>query len=50
MICGNIFTSTDLQNHKKNHTKKSQNKVQPGQWLLPEKDVFHEWSSQESQL
>ena len=24
MFCGNIFTSTDLQNHKKNHMKKSQ--------------------------
>ena len=35
MFCGNIFTSTDLQNHKKNHMKKSQKKVQPGQWLLP---------------
>ena len=23
MFCGNIFTSTDLQNHKKNHMKKS---------------------------
>ena len=24
MFCGNIFTSTDLQNHKKNHMKKLQ--------------------------
>ena len=24
MFCGNIFTSSDLQNHKKNHMKKSQ--------------------------
>ena len=24
MFCGNIFTSTNLQNHKKNHMKKSQ--------------------------
>ena len=24
MFCGNIFTITDLQNHKKNHMKKSQ--------------------------
>ena len=24
MFCGNIFTSTDLQNHKKNHMKKIQ--------------------------
>ena len=24
MFCCNIFTSTDLQNHKKNHMKKSQ--------------------------
>ena len=23
MFCGNIFTSTNLQNHKKNHMKKS---------------------------
>ena len=27
MFCGNIFTSTDLQNHKKNHMKKSQKRI-----------------------
>ena len=26
MFCGNIYTSTDLQNHKKKHMKKLQNR------------------------
>ena len=34
MFCGNIFTSTDLKNHKKNHMKKSQKRIHRVNWAL----------------